>query len=60
MEAFGQLENVHTRKRAGTGLGLPIAKSLIEMHGGQLRLVSAVGAGTSAEIALPARRVIAA
>jgi signal transduction histidine kinase len=60
MEAFGQLENVHTRKRAGTGLGLPIARSLVEMHGGQLRLVSEIGAGTSAEIALPARRVIAA
>jgi two-component system cell cycle sensor histidine kinase PleC len=60
MEAFGQLENVHTRKRAGTGLGLPIARSLVEMHGGQLRLVSELGAGTSAEIALPARRVIAA
>ena len=59
MQAFGQLEDVHTRKRPGTGLGLPIVKSLVEMHGGQFRLSSEVGVGTSAEISFPARRVIA-
>lgn len=60
MEAFGQLEDVHTRTRAGTGLGLPIVKSLVEMHDGRFRLASEIGVGTSAEIQLPARRVIAA
>jgi len=60
MEAFNQLENVHTRRRSGTGLGLPIVKSLVEMHGGQFRLTSELGVGTLAEVTLPAYRVIAA
>jgi len=58
MEAFGQLESAHTRKYAGTGLGLPLVKSLVEMHGGQFRLISEVAVGTSAEVLLPARRVM--
>ncbi|HUN50214.1 MAG TPA: HAMP domain-containing sensor histidine kinase [Candidatus Sulfotelmatobacter sp.] len=58
MEAFGQLESSQTRKYAGTGLGLPLVKSLVEMHGGQFRLISEVSVGTSAEVSLPARRVV--
>jgi len=58
MQAFGQLESSQTRKYAGTGLGLPLVKSLVEMHDGQFRLVSEVAVGTSAEVVLPARRVI--
>jgi two-component system, cell cycle sensor histidine kinase PleC len=58
MQPFGQLRDVHTRNRPGTGLGLPIVKSLVELHDGKFRLLSEVGAGTSAEISFPARRVV--
>jgi two-component system, cell cycle sensor histidine kinase PleC len=58
MQPFGQLGDVHTRSRPGTGLGLPIVRSLIEMHQGKLSLISQVGVGTSAEISFPPRRVV--
>ncbi|HXZ02905.1 MAG TPA: HAMP domain-containing sensor histidine kinase [Stellaceae bacterium] len=60
MQPFGQLGDVHTRSRPGTGLGLPIVKSLVEMHDGKFQLSSGVGLGTLAEISFPARRVVAA
>ena len=50
---FGQIvpkEGAHTE---GTGLGLPIAKALVERQGGNLRLESRLGTGTSVHIALP-------
>jgi two-component system, cell cycle sensor histidine kinase PleC len=59
MQPFGQLGDVHTRNRPGTGLGLPIVKSLVELHDGKFQLVSEIGVGTSAEISFPARRVVA-
>jgi signal transduction histidine kinase len=40
----------------GTGLGLPIAKSLAEMHGGTLEITSEPGRGTSVVVRLPGRR----
>ena len=45
----------HARRGAegSTGLGLAIAKSLVEAHGGQMALVSSVGAGTTATVRLP-------
>ena len=58
MQPFGQLGDVHTRSRPGTGLGLPIVRSLIEMHQGKLTLMSEVGIGTSAQISFPPRRVV--
>ena len=42
---------------AGIGLGLPIARALIKMHGGELSLTSEVDVGTTVEIRLPASRV---
>ena len=54
---FGQVDSRVARKYEGTGLGLPLAKSLIELHGGTLRLVSEVGVGTSVTIHFPAERV---
>jgi PAS domain S-box-containing protein len=54
---FGQVEPVHARKQGGVGLGLPLAKKLIELHGGALALDSDVGVGTAARVVLPAERV---
>jgi signal transduction histidine kinase len=55
---FGQVEGPLNRKFKGTGLGLPLAKSLTDMHGGRLRLDSALGQGTTVEVLLPASCVI--
>jgi signal transduction histidine kinase len=42
-----------TTKPEGTGLGMAIARSVIERHGGELRLDSAAGRGTTASVRLP-------
>ena len=54
---FGQVEDHLTRRHGGLGLGLPIARALVRMHGGELRLTSEIDAGTTVEIRLPAHRV---
>ncbi len=54
---FRQVDNGLKRKYDGTGLGLPIAKELTELHGGRLVIESAPGAGTSATVFLPAWRL---
>lgn len=51
-ETFKQTE-AGLRMGRGTGLGMPIARSLIEAHGGQIRLQSAVGRGTVFTISIP-------
>ncbi len=43
--------------RGGVGLGLPLSKKLVELHGGALILESIVGVGTTAQVILPAQRV---
>ena len=58
MEPFGQVDDTNARQHGGTGLGLPITKSLIEMHDGEFILESTVGIGTSATMILPASRLI--
>ena len=55
---FSQVDNSLTRRHAGTGLGLPLVKSLIELHRGTLELVSEEGKGTLATIMFPADRVL--
>jgi len=55
-EPFGQVANPVPRRARGTGLGLPIAKHLVELHGGSLRLSSIEGIGTVAEVRLPVSR----
>ena len=46
------------RQHGGTGLGLPITKSLIEMHGGSFILESEIGKGTIATMTLPGWRLV--
>ncbi len=60
MMPFGQARNAMTASQAGTGLGLPLARAMIEMHGGRLKIASQPGEGTLVELTLPAARVRAA
>ncbi len=54
---FQQIDNRLNRKYEGTGLGLPLSKSLAEMHGGSLDLQSQVGVGTTVTVRFPAERI---
>ncbi len=54
MTPFGQVDGSRSRWREGAGLGLPIAKALIELHGGVLELRSKKGTGTDVVMAFPA------
>lgn len=58
-QPFVQADSSLTRKYEGTGLGLPLTKSLVEIHGGTLELKSRQGAGTTVKVILPKERVIA-
>ena len=55
---FGQVDGSLQRQYEGTGLGLPLVKSMIELHGGTLELESQIGRGTTATVRVPANRVI--
>ncbi len=55
---FGQVESSLSRKYEGTGLGLPLSQSLVELHGGSLTIKSRPDEGTTVFIAFPKNRVI--
>ena len=54
---FGQVDSRITRKHKGTGLGLPICKSLMELHGGELLITSEPNVGTTLIASFPRSRV---
>ncbi len=55
---FTQVEGDLSRSYEGTGLGLPLSKALVELHGGKLYIESALNAGTTVTVYLPAHRVV--
>jgi two-component system cell cycle sensor histidine kinase PleC len=52
---FEQVESQHAKTQQGTGLGLALTKSLIEMHGGMLSITSVPGQGTTVSFVLSAK-----
>ena len=58
LEPFGQVENSFARSFEGSGLGLPLARRLTELHGGELRISSLKGKGTTVTLMLPPERII--
>lgn len=59
MQPFGQvMDRPENAAYQGTGLGLPLAKAMVELHDGSLVLESEVGRGTSVFVTLPAYRVL--
>jgi len=52
-EEFKQVGNDRARKAEGTGLGLPLTKRIVELHGGEMRLESALGKGATFSFTLP-------
>ncbi len=58
MTEFGQVGSCFTREYEGTGLGLPLTKGLVELHGGTLDIVSDKDHGTTVTVRFPPERVV--
>jgi two-component system, cell cycle sensor histidine kinase PleC len=58
MTPFAQVDSSLARKYEGSGLGLPLAKTLTELHGGTLSLRSVLGEGTTAVVRFPPSRSV--
>jgi PAS domain S-box-containing protein len=58
LSSFVQIESTMNRRYEGTGLGLPLVKSLVELHDGELEIESEVGVGTSVSLSFPNERVV--
>ncbi|HEX3485418.1 MAG TPA: HAMP domain-containing sensor histidine kinase, partial [Micropepsaceae bacterium] len=58
MTPFGQVDSKVRRKHEGTGLGLPLAKQLAELHGGSFSVESRVNIGTTVTFVLPPERIV--
>jgi signal transduction histidine kinase len=59
LERFGQVDAKLSRKYEGAGLGLPLAKQIVELHGGRLELASEVNVGTCVTLVFRAERIVA-
>jgi signal transduction histidine kinase len=58
LEPFRQVEDPLSRAHEGSGLGLPLARALIELHGGEIRIESQPSIGTTVTVALPPELVV--
>ena len=58
LEPFGQVASAQTRAHQGTGLGLPLVRRLIELHGGRMSLDSSAGRGTAVTLVFPPNRTM--
>jgi two-component system cell cycle sensor histidine kinase PleC len=56
-EPFVQVDSSLSRRHAGTGLGLPLARSFVELHGGTISIASRPTLGTTVTVLLPAARI---
>jgi len=52
LKPFSQIDSRLARRYAGTGLGLPLTKALVDLHGGAMRIDSAPGRGTTVNVSL--------
>lgn len=57
LSQFGQIDSALSRDHDGTGLGLPLASTLMELHGGSLELQSELGVGTVVTVRFPPWRI---
>jgi len=58
LQPFEQVDSSLSRQHQGTGLGLPLVKAIMEMHGGRLRLKSKLAAGTQVTVTFPPDRAV--
>jgi signal transduction histidine kinase len=59
LEAYGQADVARARSSEGTGLGLPLVKSMAELHGAAVAIDSIAGQGTTVTVRFPAERIVA-
>ena len=57
-DRFARADPGRSRQAGGFGLGLSIVKAIVDAHGGEVRVTSAIGAGTTFEILLPLSPVV--
>jgi PAS domain S-box-containing protein len=57
MQPFHQVDNSYSRRYEGTGLGLSVTQSLVDLHGAEMTIASEVGRGTTITVAVPGWRV---
>ncbi|HEY0836194.1 MAG TPA: ATP-binding protein [Azospirillum sp.] len=57
LDAFGQVHERSVSAERGSGLGLPLTRALIELHGGRMEIDSAPGVGTTVRLVFPPWRV---
>jgi PAS domain S-box-containing protein len=58
LRPFGQIDSSLARKHGGTGLGLPLARTLVEMHDGRLEVASEIGKGTTVSVTIAKHRLV--
>jgi signal transduction histidine kinase len=59
LQPFRQVDSGLGRRYEGTGLGLPLVRSFVELHGGSFKITSDKGTGTTVTVRLPSRDALA-